>query len=155
MQVLNHARKTQATSVHKILHFSTIVPHNSTLHGIWNMKNDFTRQILYYIHSHLKGILHSKYLKLIYNKTYHLLYPNTTIKKKWKSWKKKRVRINKKLLCKFEIFTVVWGFWSSGMSCRVTGQVVSTTLKERNISIFYNSSSMKKQHSITSQKNGI
>ena len=153
MKVLNHARKTQAT--HKILHFSIIIPHNSTLDGIRNMKNDFTWKILYYIHSNLNVILQSKYLKLIYNKTYHLLYPNTTIKKKWKSWKKKRVRINKKLLCKFEIFTVVWGFWSSGMSCRVKRQVVSSTLKERNVSIFYNSGYMKKQHSITSQKTGI
>jgi len=92
----------------------------------------FWATLVYYIHSHLKGILQCKYLKLIYNKTYHLLYPNTTIKKKWKSWKKKRVRINKKLLCKFEIFTVVWGFWSSGISCCVTGQVVSITLKEHN-----------------------
>jgi hypothetical protein len=155
MKVLNHARKTQATSVHKILHFSTIIPHNSTLDGIRNMKNDVTWQTLYYICSHLQGILQSKYLKLIYNKTYHLLYPNTTTKKKWKSWKKNRVRINKKLLCKFEIFTVVWGFWFSGMSCRVTGQVVSIIVKERNVSIFYNSSSSKKQHSITSQKTGI
>lgn len=155
MKVLNHARKIKATSVHKIIHFSTIAPHNATLDGIQNMKNDFTWQTLYYIHLHLKGILQSKYLKLIYNKTYHLLYPNTTIKKKWKSWKKKRVRINMKLLCKFQIFTVVWGFWSSGMSCHVTGLVVSIILKEHNVSIFYNSSSIKKQHSITSQKTGI
>jgi hypothetical protein len=105
-----------------------------------------TWKILYYICSHINVILQSKYLKLIYNKTYHLLYPNTTIKKKWKSWKKKRVRINKKLLCKFEIF--------SGLRILVFWDVMPCQW-ERNVSIFYSSGSMKKQHSITSQKTGI
>ena len=33
-KLLNHARKTKATNVHKILHFSTVALHNSTLDGI-------------------------------------------------------------------------------------------------------------------------
>ena len=106
MKMLNHARKTQSISVHKILNSSNMVPHTSTLDGIRNMKNYFTWQILYYTRWHLKGILYSIRLKQIYNKTYHLLYPNMTTKKKRKSWKKKRVRINKKWLCKF------WDFHS-------------------------------------------